>query len=458
MGIWVDRVKNHDIWASLQSLGRTIDKVSDVNFTISTDNAEGIERLRQILAFTGKRLAVVDPFLLEVALLDSTNANLKEIIANLELFMSSEDESRLITVQSIADLILAHLSKILQPIPLDDLTIINESLSNYRNNITEYTQAASEKFESVNKKISSINDTLAIHEQKLTEEQNRLAAITNDQQSQFSSMQDNRASEFANGMNEFKQAFVTSKLENQEQVNLLINEFDKKLNQLHSRMTAQHDKAAKSYRDDLIKLHDEYATDAENLLAEIELHRLEVEKLVGVIGNLGVTSGYLTEANIARRRLYVWQGLTVTALAGLVWIAYLMAFPTVTENLVSLSTQALNAKFDFYQTLAARIFLSITFGIFAAYSARQAEKYMDMDRRNRKLALELAAVGPYISTLPIEMQNKFKIELGEKSFGVIESEPPATTDPVTFWDVVKSKEFEELFEKILKRIRGAESQ
>lgn len=457
MGIWVDKIKTHDIWTSLQILGNTIDKVSSVNFTISEDNAEGIERLRQILAFTGKRLAATDPFLLDLTLLDSVNANLREISSTLELFMSTEEESRLITVQSIADAILNHLSKVLQPIPLDDLTIINESLTNYRNNITEYTQAESEKFEFVNEKINSINTTLVAHEQKLTEEQSRLAALTNEQQSQFSSMQDTRASEFANGMNEFKQAFVTSKLENQEQVNALINDFDKKLNQLHSRMASQHEKAAKNYKDDLINLRDEYGTNAKNLLDEIREHRIEVEKLVGVIGNLGVTSGYLTEANVARKRLYVWQVLTVAALAGLVWIAYLMAFPTPTENLVALSKSTLNAQFVFYQTLAARVFLSITFGIFAAYSARQAEKYMEMDRRNRKLALELAAVGPYISTLPTEMQNKFKIDLGEKSFGVTESASPTSTDPVTFWDVVKSKEFEELFEKFMKRVRSAEN-
>jgi hypothetical protein len=46
-----------------------------------------------------------------------------------------------------------------------------------------------------------------------------------------------------------------------------------------------------------------------------------VEKLVGVIRNLGVTSGYLRVANQARLALWGWQASTLIALVTLSWLA-----------------------------------------------------------------------------------------------------------------------------------------
>ena len=231
-----------------------------------------------------------------------------------------------------------------------------------------------------------------------------------------------------------------------------------------------------------------YADSADNILKEIESHKKDVEKLVGVIGNLGVTSGYQKVANLARTMLFVWQFVTVAALGGLIFIAYQMAFPSQTKPLIvavespqvtsSITTplpHQLSAKSSvtaspnvtvqatpstatdsaFYQGLATRIFLSLTFGVFAAYAARQASHFLEMERKNRKLALELEALGPYIAPLDKEKQDEFRLKLGDRSFGVHEdtSHKPKPDDPVTATDLMKPKEWGEAIASLVKGLR-----
>ena len=224
-------------------------------------------------------------------------------------------------------------------------------------------------------------------------------------------------------------------------------DYAQKLSEQNTQFTNQREAAEKRAQDDLTALKTDYQKSAKTLLEEITDHKRQVEQLVGVIGNLGVTSGYLKVANHARKALYLWQFLTVAALGGLIYFAYVIAFtPPAAESI-------------FLQGLATRIFLSITVGVFAAYAARQADKSSVVERKNRKLALELEALGPYISPLPVDMQNKFRADLGERSFGVPDGDSQKPTDnspsPANALDVLRSKEAREVIAEVVKIVQGA---
>ena len=79
-----------------------------------------------------------------------------------------------------------------------------------------------------------------------------------------------------------------------------------------------------------------------------------------------------------------------------------------------------------------------------------------IESKNRKLALELEALGAFISPLPIEMQHKFRAELGERSFGMPDSDINkfSENDPVSIIDLLKSKEFEELASRFIKFVKS----
>jgi hypothetical protein len=258
-------------------------------------------------------------------------------------------------------------------------------------------------------------------------------------------------------------------------------DYDQSLKDHNDTFQAKEKLASDEHEANLQKLTVQYSDQASAILTGIEKHKQEVESLVGVIGNLGVTSGYKKVANYARWMLGIWQFLTVASLAGLIWVAFLVAFPgggksesignrfnlpsaNVTATLgmqqslnrdkagakeaqpnIKASTEiatGTHAEAAFFQGLVTRIFLSITFGIFAAYAGKQASRFFEMEQRNRKLALELEALGPFIEPLEKADRDKFRVQIGDRSFGVSDYEKsnPREDDPVTFAGWLKSKD------------------
>jgi len=79
----------------------------------------------------------------------------------------------------------------------------------------------------------------------------------------------------------------------------------------------------------------------------------------------------------------------------------------------------------------------------------QADKLYTAEKRNRRLALELEAIGPYLAPLPREDQNKFRIQIGERSFGHEEAGATGDKSPATMLALLSSKEGKQLLEFLL---------
>lgn len=215
-----------------------------------------------------------------------------------------------------------------------------------------------------------------------------------------------------------------------------------------------------------------------------------------MIGTLGSSSGYKKVANYARLMVGIWQSLTVLSLAGLIAVAFMVVFPSFlktqvpgeqTSQLASVERKAAvgqvdtnkpstekgkvisadakvaagvpveqHSNSDFYQGFLTRVFLSITFGIFAAYAGRQASRFFDMEQKNRKMALELEALGPFIEPLDKADRDKFRVQIGDRSFGAAANATGNTKedDPVTALAILKSKELGEFITNIVKAVKS----
>lgn len=483
MSQWTERIKTHQIWTELNLLGPAIDQAASREGNDITV-IDGLERLRAVLGFCGKRLAAVDPFLLEPRPLTTLNTALTNARTEIETFITDGIAAHIANANVKADELLAALPAILAPTSSDELTVISESVSSYRAALEKHLQEALAMQLKLNAASDANGVKLADLEKTLTAEQQRLATLVSDYQTQFSTAQDKRASEFAavqadqqtknaalmsENQTQFSAAqdartsgYAEVQRDNQEKFTALIADYIQKLKEQNDDFTNQHQTAAETHQANLVTLKADYEQSAKAILDQINIYKNQVEKLVGVIGNLGVTSGYLRVANHARYMLYLWQFLTIFALGCLIVVAYVMAFHPATPPAIpqGASPVAFPTVSDavFYQGLATRIFLSITFGIFAAYAAKQASKFLGMEQRNRKLALELEALGPYIAPLPVEMQHRFRADLGERSFGIPDSDStkPNESDPVSVIDILKSKEAGEVISNILKAGKSAE--
>jgi hypothetical protein len=267
---------------------------------------------------------------------------------------------------------------------------------------------------------------------ELVAERQRLSQLTSDHQGQFSTSQETRAREFTDAQASRQDKFGT-----------VIADYSQKLIEQNAEFTQEREAAVRGYDEDASALKTKYSDAAQKTLDDIARHRREVEKLVGVIGNLGVTSGYVKAANQARVTMWIWQSVTVASLGGLIIVAYKAFLPLVQGTFT-------------WEGLVGRVFLSLTVGVLAAYAASQADKFLEMERRNRKFALELEAIGPYLAPLSPESQEKFRVDMGERSFGQDDHGLGKRLEksPATVVDVLlKSKEFRAFITDLVRAAR-----
>jgi hypothetical protein len=441
----------------MESIGPLIDQAEQLD-NAEPEAIEALERLRSVLAFCGKRLGGIDPLLFSTNTLDSISAGFDQQKAAIEAFISDRNQTHLTEANQAADTTLVLLTQVPNISSSEELIGLMQAVSSHRaaveeqmrsgaasrveakTRIEELTQNLGELKTYSQSVVSELKAQLEAERQKLsslaTEQQkafaeaqesrvNTLTKTLTDQQGQFSVAQENRSRDF-----------TTAQSEAQKRLGDVISDYTKRLADQDSEFTKQRSTFVATATEKLSALNDDYDKKAKGILDEVNKHRSDIEKLVGVIGSLGVTSGYQTAANRARISMWIWQGITVAAMCGLIYFAYHAFLPSV------------QGEFR-WESFAARVFLTVTVGVLAAYAGAQADRFFHIEKSNRKLALELAAIDPFIALLPLDEQYKFKLEVGRRSFAQDET-PLAKGDksPATTLDLLTSDQMKQFLEMV----------
>jgi hypothetical protein len=470
MNEWDQRIRKHSVWGEMQSLGPTLDTALNVD-EISPDSMAGIERLRAVLSFCGTRLAAADPFITTVSPLDEVAASTAAIRSELVAFASDRNPGHIVSANSSADRALVALNQIPGSYSPEELGSLVEVS-------TEYRKVAESNINQSNKAIEDFRARADAIQVRLNElagivqiEQSKLSQISSDYQGQFSVSQEKRNQEytstlrlaqqeltklvteyqgqFSAGQDARSKEFAEAQGTRQTKYSELSADYDKRLSAQDAEFTVQRKALEQLWEGKIKALSENFESAAGQILEAIREKEQHVEKLVGVIGNLGVTSGYLRRANQALITMRIWQGATLTALIALSVAAYR------TLGLLEDSKGAFS-----WGGFAGRVLLLTSFGVIAAYCGSQADKLFTDEKRNRKLALELEAIGPYLAPLPIDEQNKFRLQMGELSFGKDHEFDSRLhgKSPVSVLHLLKSKEGKEVFEmltEIVKRVNDA---
>ena len=440
---WTSRIRDHAVWAQMSALGASVDNAI-AREGIDTNSLEGIERIRAVLALIGKKAAAIDPFLASLPAFDLLNSSFAAASSELQQFVANGSTGHIVNANAQIDLALIQASQLLYPNTSDDLTGISESAAEYRLVLEKNLDQSKISNSKLNSDIEALSSKLTEIAGLLTAERDRISTLVSEYQGQFSTAQESRNQEFTKGQADRQDKFTTLFTEYSQKLTEKSGDITQKLAEKIIEFDAQREEIKKTHISGLNTLQTKYEETAANTLAAIDAHKLEVEKLVGVIGNLGVTSGYLKAANHARKSMWLWQFITVSSFLGIIYIAY-TSFLTLSEGSFS------------WPGFASRIFVSIAVGILAAYAASQADKYLENERRNRKLALEFEALGPYLAPLPEDMQYKFRVDVGERSFGHPDplSRKAKDKSPASILDVLpKSKEAREFALEVLKILRS----
>ena len=422
-----ERFKVHPVWQTLQSVGPALDNA--LNREDSDPQApEMLARLKSVLAFTGRRLAGADLFLIQPGPLDNINNQFQTALQEVQQYIANGNVGHLTNANTSADNILTYLAQLNIPITTEDFIAAKEGAETYRVGLDKVLTDVVGRSTKLSAKLDSLGTRINELVSEITSEKTRLSTISTDFQTQFSSAQETRS-----------QIFATAQQEQLDKFSILFADFTTKLGEQNSDFTNQRREVEINQQAELEKLKKQFVEATTIIRDEVLVRKADVEKLVGVIGNLGVTSGYLKAANGARTTVWMWQAITVAAMIGLIYVAITSFLPS------------LKGEFS-WGAFAGRVFISLTFGVLAAYAASQADKYQKVERQNRRLALELEAIGPYIAPLPIEKQEEFRLTMGDRSFGHSETQPGIDAkSPATLADLLlKSKEFQTVISEIVK--------
>ena len=433
MSTWTDRVKSHVVWQHLETLGPTVDQALSREDLTPVASA-GLNRIKTVVAFTGKRLSAADSVLIQPGPLDNLASVLQAATAEVQNFVANGNEGHIVNANSNVDGALSFLAQIVVPVSPNEIMGLREGADAYRTALESNLRKAHDSLATYQTDLAGLQEKLSVLTSEVSSERQRLSSLASEHQSQFSSAQDARSKDY-----------LEAQTSRQDKFAALISDYTQKLAEQTTDFQRQRDLLEQAQKDELASLTANYQDGASKVLDKIQQHLEHVEKLVGVIGNLGVTSGYQKAAIEARNTARFWQGVAIASLGAIIFVAYKAFLPLVQGAFT-------------WESFAGRIFVSLTVGVLAAYAISQADKYQQIERRSNKLALELAALGPFVASLPTDKQEEFRIRVGDRSFGVSNDlvDSHFSDSPKSVFDVAfKSKELNTLIVNIIKAVKGS---
>ena len=453
-------MSEHAIWATLEATWPTITQAEGRD-AIEGQEQDALSRLRMLLSLIGQRLSAVDREVASMAVVDQMTAQLASVNTQTGQFVLNGDPQHLRYANDNADAAMGFLAQLHVPQSTDDLQGLGAAAAEYRDRldgILQIERAASEErlsqmSESLSTQIGALRVLAAEKMQEvatsvaearaqlvaLETKANELAAIITSEkartdtavaefQAQFSAAQEARSKDHIEAQSTRQQRFDDTLRDYGEHLASTVDRLQK------DGATAQsaHDAAMGT-------LNTQFGERATKLLTSMEAEKTRVEGLVGVIGDLAVTSGHKTEADDAKKNVEQWHKIAISSMTGLVVVA-----------LITLFTPIFSGSFS-WPALAARLYVSVALGVLAAYAANQASRYQEIERRNRKLELDLKAVGPFVQSLDTKEQQQIRMTLADRSFGRDDMHEPEP-GPATLLHVLNSKDGREFIADLVKRI------
>lgn len=397
------------------------------------------------------------------------SGQLKEVSS----FHGDSNAQHLQSADSLADNVLAILPALGVPTPSQDLEALREAAASYRRSVGQLGRHLQEQFAGVSKQATAVETQLQASLVDIQSQKSRLDAAIAEYQKQFSTAENTRRTDFAKAEAE-RAAQSAQQL---TEVQTLRTRLDSAIAQLEQRIAAAEDQRraelAQGERDRLEQVRsqeEKRATRFEALLDEkrkeldtlrkekdaafadflkssdldrvtaetslkargetvlsgIESLKVEAQELVHVIGNTGMTGGYQRVATSERWTARFWQFVALVGLVGLIVFA-VGAFRSVAMS-----------GFN-WGLFGSRAFAAFAFGVLVAYGARQADRHEEVERRSKRIELELASIDPYLQPLPVETRNVIKQQLADRMFGRADHEAQVRSPEVsgTSADIVK---------------------
>lgn len=410
MAKWIEKFESHPVHKILSRIDEIHMDVEEAASSIDSDAVEDLDRILQSLALFKKILGSVDPVFVSIPNLDSANNTLTQIFNELNNFRNDKNKQHLGSANGQINNILAiiqHLNPILSSNGIEN---IREAATSFRRSASQFMRNIEDDRSKIEKQFSELSEKFRELANDVGNQKGRLDKAITEFQKQFSEAEDRRRTEFANAEKERLDKFANAE-----------NSREKEYSSVQQSLQGEYAAAKEKNSNSFEKFMNDSKQSFEEALANfndtiestfdiIQKHKNRAEKLIGVITNTGMVGGYQKIANKEQRASMIWHSIAILSLLGLVGFA-IYAFASTLSPEVN------------WGQIFAKAFVSVTFGISAAYAAKQADKHELSELKNRRMELELASIDPYLIDLPEVKRHEIKERLAKRLFARSETNP-----------------------------------
>ncbi|NHN36185.1 hypothetical protein G8764_02635 [Pseudomaricurvus alcaniphilus] len=144
--------------------------------------------------------------------------------------------------------------------------------------------------------------------------------------------------------------------------------------------------------------------DTEKLITSIKEKKSEAERIVQLVGNVGLTGNYKGAGDNEKKSADTLRNIALGCFVGTSIFVAIVLYLSASGEFDILKS--------FFRLTAALVLL-----IPGTYAAKESAKHRTLESRHRRAELELASINAYLDDLPDEERNKLKASLTDRFFG-----------------------------------------
>ncbi len=370
-------IENHAIWSSLRQLSELKGRDAFTDMAADPQVQWLSQHVFQLATLVESRLMHAPKVLLSIHALNQIQSGIASAVNEINNFVSNRNIGHLNNAVSHID---NNVHPFLPQIPIVFPEPTGEAIGKITDDYRNQTQAVLKS---------------------LFEQQSRM-------QSEVTALGANKQ-ELSQQIKELMDLVAIQKAEAAVTVQSLQTKYSAKEQEIQAAFEKVQSANAISFNKIMVNQNEVFDTQVENsrvvanqLVQDLESEKAKAKKIVGIIGNIGITGNYQEVARLEAKQADTWRWATVVAF---VFSAVMGAIALILANDV-----------DLRLTVARMLFALLVMGI-TVYTGRESARHRTNADAAKRVELELASLGPFIESLPVERQSELRARLTDQYFG-----------------------------------------
>jgi hypothetical protein len=383
MSVWDSRIIDHPLHTILQQFRTALGKAA--NAVEDADAQTSLARLRNAEGYISRTLGRAEPALVAPTTLSQIQTQVQAALNEVGTFSSSKNAGHLANAHNHLDNALPQVRLIAVPESAGDIAGVQDAVVRFR-------RSAGQHLSRLEKRAGEIAARVDQSEVKLTEQERTVEA----QKTRLDQAIQQFVQESAKAQSAFTSETAEAIAAEKTALSEMADETRKSLESLREEQTGILSVSLSGAK-----------TAVEKVVADVEKHQAKAREIVGIIAATGIAGNYKQVADDEAGQAARWRWIALASMVGIVGFAIYAKFSTVAGS------------FD-AGAFSSKVFVSLTFGIIAAYAGREAEKHRRLAQKNRRLYLEMASLDSYLNSLPDHERNAIKVAVADRIFGQAE--------------------------------------